>query len=354
MSTTMQPQKLNPQAREQATGWLITFSEGETDARTRAAFNSWLRTSPENVRAYLRVSAFWEAADGLDRHRKHDLDLLAHNALADNNVVSLSESPLPLQAEKVRVRGASTSAKRYALAATVLITCTATALMFRIYNPSGTTYTTATAEQRSVTLADGSTVELNARTRITVHYDDAQRRIDLHQGQALFRVAQEPSRPFIVHSGEARVRAVGTQFDLHRRRSGTLVTVLEGRVAVSTSPPAGSGSATRALTDSLVGAGEQVVVTSRTVSPPPRINIEVATAWTEGLLSFDAAPLSEVIEEYNRHNLKPLIVEDPQLRELRISGIFPASGAARITEFLQDRFGVTVEERERGIHVRRP
>src|SRR5690606_36148485 len=83
-------QKVNPQVREAAVRWLITFSEGEVDAAGRAAFNAWLRTSPEHVRAYLRVSAFWIEAGRINSGRKRSVDQIVEQALADSNIVQLA------------------------------------------------------------------------------------------------------------------------------------------------------------------------------------------------------------------------------------------------------------------------
>ncbi len=93
-------------------------------------------------------------------------------------------------------------------------------------------YSTDIGERRSITLADGSTVDLNARSKLRIEFSSAERRVELLDGQALFQVAKDKQRPFIVHSGDATVRAVGTQFDVYRKDSGTTITVLEGRVAV--------------------------------------------------------------------------------------------------------------------------
>ena len=95
-----------------------------------------------------------------------------------------------------------------------------------------TTYSTAIGEQRSFTLADGSTIELSPRSRVRVRLSDRERDIQLLDGQAFFTVTKDVNRPFVVAVDQARVRAVGTQFDVNKRRSGTTVTVLEGRVAV--------------------------------------------------------------------------------------------------------------------------
>src|SRR5260221_5540279 len=93
-------------------------------------------------------------------------------------------------------------------------------------------YSTDVGERRSLTLDDGSTVDLNARSKVRIEFSKAERRVDLIEGQALFQVAKNMDRPFIVKSGEATVRAVGTQFDVDRKATGTTVTVLEGRVVV--------------------------------------------------------------------------------------------------------------------------
>src|SRR5262249_15873572 len=95
------------------------------------------------------------------------------------------------------------------------------------------TYVTDVGEQRSFMLEDGSSVELNSRSRLKVHFTGCERSIELQAGQALFRVANDRTRPFVVNSGNASVRAVGTQFDVYRKKSGTVVTVLEGIVAIA-------------------------------------------------------------------------------------------------------------------------
>src|SRR5258705_86287 len=98
------------------------------------------------------------------------------------------------------------------------------------------TYTTDVGEQRSLRLVDGSTVILNSRSRLHVAFTETARPLEVRQGQALFHVAKNSARPFIVRSDGTVVRAVGTQFDVNRNRSGTIVTVVEGRVAVYSNP----------------------------------------------------------------------------------------------------------------------
>src|SRR5690606_1132157 len=150
-------------------------------------------------------------------------------ASTTENVIALTPAAQPAPSEKKRGRRTSL----LALAASILLMLTAAATTW-LYLQRGV-YSTAIGEHRSLALADGSTVDLNSRTRIRVRYDERERRIELVEGQALFGVAKDAARPFVVESNGTRIRAVGTQFDVYKRRSGTRVTVIEGTVAVGAS-----------------------------------------------------------------------------------------------------------------------
>ncbi len=89
-------------------------------------------------------------------------------------------------------------------------------------------------DQRTIRLDDGSIIHLNSQSRVHVRYSSGERLIELEQGQALFDVVRDATRPFRVRAGSADILAVGTQFDVYRRSGGDLtVTVVEGKVAVT-------------------------------------------------------------------------------------------------------------------------
>jgi transmembrane sensor len=344
-------QRLNPQARAEAIEWLISFGEDEVGASERRQFNAWLRQSPEHVRAYLRVSAFWQEAHRIAPATKRDLDALAQAAINAPDVVV----PLGVAGAQARIAQRVTTradrGRRFAIAGVLGVALIGALAALLAYPGRTLSYSTGIGEQRTVTLQDGSTVVLNAQSRVDVRYSDERRALDLVAGQALFRVAKNPARPFVVRSGLASVTAVGTEFDVYRKSDGMVVTVLEGRVAVSNG--ATSALPATASADELLSAGEQMLVTPRKIEKHAAKDLAAVTSWTDGLLVFDAAPLSQVVQEFNRYNFKPLILKDAQLRDLQISGVFPATGAERITAFLRERFDVQAEETAHEIQLSR-
>jgi len=227
-----------PEGRDivaEACAWFADFREGDVPAATRARFDEWLRRSPEHIQAYLEVSAAWSELPTGDPEGRIDVAALVARAResADDNVVALSAraegaGPPGVARLQITPRRWSLPAVAASIAlALVLLGFTAWFVAFR-----ADSYSTGIGEQRTVRLADGSTVELNALSRISVRLSKTLRDIELTRGQALFHVAKDGARPFIVQSEGVTVRAVGTQFDVYRKRNGTTVTVLEGEVAV--------------------------------------------------------------------------------------------------------------------------
>ena len=341
---------INEQIQDEATEWFIRFCEHEVDGSACEEFDAWLRVSPQHVRAYLDISAFWGAASSLTRTPKVDVDLLVQRARAAGNVVALDKTTKAGTARKGKrpVRRLS-----FAVAAALFFACLALGFGKWWQVVRYPSYVTQFGEQRTVTLEDGSIVELNARTRIKVRFSDAVREVDLIAGQALFRVAKNPGRTFIVASGSTRVRAVGTEFDVYQKTRGVVVTVVEGRVSVS-APPERSPTATDDSARAgpvMLSAGEQVTVTSHRVAAPSRANVAQAMAWTEGNLVFDSTPVSEVVQEFNRYNVRPLSIDDPQVLALHISGAFRTTDSTQLIRLLSERFGLVVHDTGEGIRL---
>lgn len=330
---------MNEQIYAEAAEWCVEFRAGDVDAAGRVKFVAWLRTSPEHMRAYLELAAIWNEGPRLDPGRAFGQDLI-EELEANANIIPFS-GEFAASTSAARVSRGGRGVTLLAVAASVILT------LFGAWAWSQRhTYSTGIGEQRSLALEDGSSVTLNAMSRIRVRFTATRRDIDLIQGQAFFRVAKDKTRPFIVESKGAQVRAVGTEFDVYRRMTGTIVTVVEGRVAVFLQDPTNSRSV--GASDSVheeLAAGEQAILTAKSTVKPKQPNVAAATAWTHGRLIFESATLAEVVEEMNRYNQRPLVIEGAQLAAFRITGVFASTDPQALIRFLQARPGIVVTER---------
>src|ERR1700690_3318238 len=233
--------KSNRQIVDEASEWFVEFRVGDVDAAARERFDEWLRSSPEHIRAYIEIARTYVEMPNPHGTKPLDVEALIAYARSGENIVpfdvgsSPSQEPRALaQPNEQQGRAATytrSPRRRFlAVAASALMVVLAGGVWWQ--SARYPLYSTDIGERRSITLADGSTVDLNARSKLRVEFSKHERRVELLDGQALFQVAKDKNRPFIVASGEATVRAVGTQFDVYRKDSGTTVTVLEGRVAV--------------------------------------------------------------------------------------------------------------------------
>ena len=341
--------RIHPAIIAEASSWFIEFRAGDVDGDARARFIEWLRRSPEHIHAYLEIAGVWAELPTSDPVGKIDIEALIARARGEPDVVALSP-------DRPRFTPATSVVKPYtswwgsrrsavALAAVVLLAVAAALFLGR--DKSGGSYSTGIGEQRTVQLVDGSTVELNARSAIQVRLTENQRDVTLLEGQALFRVAKDKLRPFVVRAGDAQVRAVGTEFDVYKKLTATVVTVVEGRVETydeSDSP----GSAAIVLS-----AGEQLTVLPHVVTKPTRTDTSVATAWVQKRLIFEETPLSDVAEEFNRYNRRPLTIDDSELEKLRISGVYSSTDPASLINFLRSQNSIQVVETEKQVRVLR-
>jgi transmembrane sensor len=363
MSSPIPPSN-NRQILEEATAWFVEFRGGEVEGSKRRTFAQWLRQSPEHIRAYMEIAKVYArlpAAKSVDSTQLERL-FARTRMRAHANVVTL-DTKYPDASPKTPHRGVGLFARRPVTVALGIAASIIVALAVLIAYNRALTYETRIGERRTILLEDGSRVELNARSKIRVVFTRRGRNIELLEGQAFFRVARDTHRPFIVDSAGALVRAVGTQFDVYRRESGTLVTVLEGRVSLQTHstdtpPPApnhvSAAGATANTTPSLeLAAGEQALISSAVIAKSPHANIEGATAWTQGQIEFDETPLAEAVVELNRYTRKPLIIASPSLSDLRISGVYSSTNIDSLLLFLRNQPDLTVTESDTEIRLTR-
>lgn len=342
---------------EEAAVWLVRLEDAAP--RAKSEFAAWLKSSPEHVEEFLAIAALWDTLPAVpSRPSPGELVELARRA---DNVVALdvpsADAPEAQTTTPVAARRRGIGLGAAAVLAAVVL---GAALTLRAPPADPNLHTTAIGEQASIPLADGSLVTLNTQSTMRVEYSAAFRDIHLARGEALFDVAKDPGRSFRVITRHAVIQAVGTQFNVRSEADDVTVTVVEGEVDVvatsalnlsgrvarlpearsSDRPPSGAAtasdaSAADAVRPTRLKTGEQARVASRSSEVAVvETAVEKATAWRERRLVFEALPLGEVIDEFNRYNDPPLLIEDETLKVLPINGVFRANDRKSFVAFL--------------------
>ncbi|WP_425612874.1 FecR family protein [Xanthomonas rydalmerensis] len=331
----------------EAAHWHAVQRMQPLDAKQEQQLLDWLTASPQHLREYLamqRVAGeLGEALRGMDL----DVDaLLASDdaAAATGNVIAL---PVPrrVTATATPARDARTrAAPRWRLAAAAAV-C-AVAVLVGWNWPTSQTYRTALGEQRSVQLADGSTVRLNAQTQVRATLTPWSRTLQLLQGQASFVVAAD-RRPLQVQAGGLRVEDIGTTFDIALHQDQARIEVSAGRVHVWRQDQPQQPM----LAD--LGAGQS----ARIDTADGRVelgNEDVAAmhAWWQRRIVFRDEPLANVAEDFNRLNRTRLLIDDTDAGAMRLTGNLRGDDVAALRAFLDAQPTLQVRTSANGIHVR--
>lgn len=205
-------------------------------------------------------------------------------------------------------------------------------------------------ERREVPLPDGSRIVLNTASVVEIAYGPREREIRLVDGQALFRVARDGHRPFVVTAGDRRIVATGTEFDVRLDDQGTAtVTLIEGHVNVMPVKPEGLARLFPAMTRESLAPGQQLKVSPAGDVRVVAADIERATSWTEGQLVFRDDPLTQAVGELNRYSAVRLVIEDPRVAELRVSGVFGTGRSENFVAALTSYYPVEAVRRSPGV-----
>ena len=358
-------QQMRAAVAEQAVDWFLERDERPLDSRESAALMAWYTASPINVEEFLGVAAIARDLREAGPDPEHSVEALIARARADDDGRVQPLWPRVFAAfSDFRLRRWQTSA----------ITITALGLMslglFFLWNlrplPEKSSPDTATAlhfstrhgEQQTHRLADGSVLHLNTDTAVTVQYSSTQRQVVLRSGQAGFEVAHDLKRPFHLFAGSAEVIDLGTTFDVRLWSDTTVVTVVEGRVAVGLSDMSASRdrSSNQRPPVRLVELGpDQQISVSRDEWPatPTAVDAKRTTAWLHRQIAFNQEPLERVAAELNRYAPKPIEIMTPELRNLEITGVFSIDDIEEFLAFLRTLDGVRVDVTATQIRVSR-
>jgi transmembrane sensor len=354
---------------EKAGHWFGLLQDGNEH---RESFFRWLEESPRNVEEMLEVMAVARAIGSLSpeaRARLGALDRDQEGALP-GNVVTLpvardeavndrSRDALSERQPQSAPSSSSQSAWRRWFRPTLLVAGIVLGLGVGFVQFAGgeRVYATDVGEQRVIELTDGSVIHLNTHSRVSVELSDRTRRIRLLEGQALFEVARDTKRPFLVETDAALIQALGTQFDVYRRDEDTRVAVIEGVVQVSPGSATAAGPSAQPAQGSeipvRVGAGEAVDVTRGAIKKQSGLDVVKVTAWRQRRLVFSNDTLADIATEFNRYNpdLQIRVIGDA-LAQQTFSGTFPTNGPDALMRALAMDEALVVERSEHEIIIR--
>lgn len=305
--------------RDAAATWFARVQGQTLNAGELAEFDAWRVQHPSHEAEYQWLAGLWSAADLLPKARLQ--------ALCEVPVTTFSRRSLV----------------GFGLAAGVLAVAVGAGVWTQL-QPSlqfNEAYATGPGERRTVTLPDGSVIELNSHTRMQVHFEDRQRTVDIEQGQAMFSVTHDTARPFVVQAGPGRVTVTGTRFDVLHDSDQARVVVESGTVRVQGYNPQDAVELT-------AGLGTRVSAQGQVAAAQP-VNVHALMAWRNGQLVFDNASLGEVAEEVSRYREKPLLVSTPALAQLRLSSVFKIDDTDALIQALPRILPVAIKTRADGI-----
>jgi transmembrane sensor len=218
-----------------------------------------------------------------------------------------------------------------------------------------TTYETALGQRKTVSLPDGSTLEMNTASLLKVRIDSAERNVLVVRGESLFHVAHDDRRPFVVSVGGTSVRDVGTAFSVRLREPSSVEVLVEyGRVQVSPvdDMPKGGGETDFSSRHIELAEGEGVLIPARgwegpgpSVKPLGKAVISRRLAWTSGNLDLYGQTLQEAVLEFNRYNRIQIAIDDPKIGGLSVGGTFGVNDPEAFASAVAQAWNLRVSSR---------
>ena len=330
-----------------ARAWFIKIHYGEHGVASQKLFKNWLSAHKDHQKCYEEINRFMQetesfTSDPLCEERYKHL-------LSRDNYCRVSSFAKIIGFLKWDQKPWIPPG-RFFLGSIVVSLFLLLTISFIFQNFIGDNrYQTAIGEQKTVTLADGSTVKLNTNTEITVDFSDLRRSVTLAHGQAYFIVAKNPERPFTVNFNTGSVTAIGTEFEVYNKGPEVVVSLVEGKVKVR--PGHVKVIATQfdeiqpesveivMVADDDMAIATQISLSPEHISPVTKTDNKLINAWQKEQLIFSKASMKYVITEINRYSSRKIILAQPDMGNKIISGVFPIDSVDAI-DIISEYFGL--------------
>jgi len=328
-------------ADEAAAWWLkLQAGEGHLTAEEGDAFDAWLAADPANDTALQRCATAWNSLEelaGTPRMVALRADALEHMRRANQR----------RWAKPFRLGGSA-----YAAAAALVLAIGGGGAWY-LGMSDADRLATGMGERRTLALADGSHLSMDAQTQVAVTLSRDQRRLQIDAGRAKFDVAAEPNRPFTVEAGGHIVVATGTSFSTERVDGKLHVIVYEGKVVVlnGAMPDPQTLLALRNHPAPGVVAllpGQEFVVQDGASRGVVRGDVPGSANWENGMLEFIEEPLSDAVAQLNRYSTKAMVVTDARAAAIKVDGVFEAGQTDAFVEAMARVYPVRTRRRADG------
>jgi len=309
--------------RAEAAEWLARRDRGPWSDADQSELDTWLAKSFTHATAFWRLDAAWERADRLNALKRHPGNRL------------------------LQAMSGGFGPTLFRVAAAALVIGVVGAAAFYAMPKGERSYETTVGGHETLTLGDGTKVELNTDTKVRVSSD--RRKVWLDRGEAYFDVVHDAAHPFTVLVGDHKVTDLGTKFLIRQNANHVEVSLFEGSAQLDTANDWSKAHATTLL------PGDVAIATADSISvmKKPEKALSSELGWRRGVLIFRHSTLAEAAAEFNRYNRRQLVIEDRAAAHLTIDGTFQADNIDDFTRLAQLVLGVRVENRGSEIAIMR-
>ncbi len=301
---------------------------GPDAEHSRPAFERWLAADPRHRAAYSALQDNWILSEGL-----------GDTEMGQNRSLERARSPFRVTGPRVAVAAAAAAA----------------VLLFVVLRPGGqipvpaptemvSMVRTMVGEIRTVDLPDGSKVTLDTDSQVRVQFAGDARRVELVRGRARFEVRADPARSFVVDAGDTHVVAPEGHFDAAVLPQGVCLWSWRGTLDIRS----GDAQVRPAVFFRLAPGQSALFAPGRNAPPEASASDKASAQWVAGMLVFKGTPLSDVLAQTNRYSRRQLVLGDPSLGKLRVTGTFKPLPVEALAASLAAAFGLQVRTEANG------
>ncbi|MCZ8178756.1 MAG: FecR domain-containing protein [Rhizobium sp.] len=307
---------------DQALEWVLRLKAREADS---TALNAWLAEGADRGEALARVLALYDCPE---------------LTVATAQTMPTEKPPIPASPRPTATSW-RLSPVALAVAASLAVALMVPLLVSGWFLGKRADYRTAAGEIVTIDLPDGSRLQMNSQTAVTVDFEDGRRAVSLLQGEAFFEVAHDSTRPFTVTGGFGIVKVTGTAFNVAREAAADVVHLQSGRVMLTRDDTQSSPVA--------LSPGQTAAVDHSRISFLPAEDGETRLAWREGWIQLSAEPLRAALEEIGRHTDLTIVTLPTAVLDTPVSGSFRIAEAGAAIESVVTAAGARIEHLPGGV-----